>query len=883
MTTRNFRYLFQPSSVALIGASRRPGSVGSVIAGNLLRGGFAGPVLPVNPNCESVAGVLCYPNVAALPVTPDLAVIATPAPTVPGLLTALAARGTRAAVIISAGFGEVAGADGARLQQALLDAARPSLMRLVGPNTVGILAPNHGLNASFSHLAPDPGHLAFVSQSGAVITAVIDWAQPRGIGFSHLVSLGGMLDVDVGDMLNYLANDEQTHAILLHLEGVRHARKFMSAGRAAARSKPVLVVKTGRYPRSAQAAATHTGALAGSDDVYEAVFRRAGMLRVDDLEGLFAAVETLADLTPPRGRRLGIVTNGGGMGVLAADELIGRGGELAALSDAAMVELDTVLPANWSRQNPVDVIGDAPPERTGDAVRVLLNHAADMDALLVLNCPTAVAAPAACAEARVAALDGGAPIPVLTSWVGEATAAAGRRVLNAHRLATYDSPGRAVAAFMQLVDYQHGQALLREVSPAAPDGLVVDRDRARAIVSAALEGAAEAWLTEAEAKNLLAAYGVPVTPTRFARTPEQAGELAAEMAGSVVLKIVSPDIVHKSDAGGVLLDLNGAEAVTAAARNMQQRIAASRPQARLEGFTVQPMERRSGAHELIVGATVDSQFGPVMLFGEGGTAVEVIRDRSLELPPLNHRLARDMIARTNIHRRLLAYRGRPAADIDGVANILVQVAQLVIDLPEVVSLDINPLLTDAAGAVALDARIRLRRAAPDAADRLAICPYPGELVQPLTLPDGGVRLLRPVLPGDAPGIRAVLAGRVNARILAARLTQIDFDREMVLVATEPGPAGIAPVYGVARLLADPENHAAEVSLLLLEGDPDKTLNASLLEAMVRYARTRGLAELWSQVAGSDGAVRDLCAGAGFSEQPVSGGEACSRWRLDLQA
>ncbi|MEQ8859125.1 MAG: acetate--CoA ligase family protein [Pseudomonadales bacterium] len=883
MTTRNFRYLFQPESVALIGASRRQGSVGAVIASNLLRGGLAGPVLPVNPNYQSVEGVLCYPDVAALPLAPDLAVIATPAPVVPELLVELAARGTRAAVIITAGFGEVAGEGGAGLQQALLDAAKPSLVRLVGPNTVGILAPNHGLNASFAHLAPEPGHLAFVSQSGAVITAVIDWAKPRGIGFSHLVSLGGMLDVDVGDMLDYLANDEQTHAILLHLEGARHGRKFLSAGRAAARTKPVLVVKTGRHPQSAKAAATHTGALAGADDVYDAVFRRAGMLRVNDLESLFTAVETLADLKPPRGKRLGIVTNGGGLGVLAADELLSRGGELASLSNDAVAALDGVLPANWSKQNPVDIIGDAPPERTGDAVRVLLEHADGLDALLVLNCPTAVAAPRECAQALVAALEDGASIPVLTSWVGEATADAGRQVLNAHHLATYDSPGPAVAAFMQLVDYQRGQELLREVSPPAPDSFEADRGRARAIVAAALRDAAETWLPEVEAKELLAAYGVPVTPTRFARTPEQAGELAAAMAGAVVLKIVSPDIVHKSDLGGVLLDLSGAEAVTAAAQRMQARISAAQPQARLEGFTVQPMERRSDSHELIVGVTVDSQFGPVLLFGEGGTAVELIRDRSLELPPLNERLALNMIARTRIHRRLEGYRGRPAADVGALARILIRVARLVIDVPEVVSLDINPLLADSTGAVALDARVRLGRAGPDSANRLAIRPYPGELEQSLTLPDGRVRLLRPVLPGDEQVIRAAFAGQVEEQILVARITQIDFDREMVLVATETGPAGAVPVYGVARLLSDPENRTAEISLLIPRGDGGDTLNAGLLDAIVRYAGTRGLAEVWIRVALADPVVRSLCVDAGFSELPATQPDEFSRWHLRLLA
>ena len=478
MSVRNLDALYKPGSVALIGASKRPGSIGAVIARNLLQSGFDGPILPVHPHHQSIAGVLAYPDIASLPITPDLAIIATPPATVPALVAQLGARGTRAVVVISAGFGKALGADGKSLEQAMLDAAKPHLLRIVGPNTLGVLSPGCALNASFTHLTPDPGHLAFVTQSGAVVVSVIDWAKSRGIGFSQLVSLGDMADVDFGDMLDYLASDPQTHAILLYMEGIKNTRKFMSAARAAARIKPVIVVKAGRHQEGAKAAASHTGALAGEDAVFDAAFRRAGMLRVTSLEELFTATETLADLARPRGDRLVILTNGGGMGVLATDELLLRGGRLAELSPPTIEALNNVLPAIWSKRNPVDIIGDATPERLANSLRVLLAHRDDYDALLILNCPTAVASARDCAIAVVETLKANAVnVPVLTSWIGEETAQLGRSVLNSAGIATYDTPSNAVSAFMQLVDYDRNQRLLIEVPPSAPVEFTPDAER----------------------------------------------------------------------------------------------------------------------------------------------------------------------------------------------------------------------------------------------------------------------------------------------------------------------------------------------------------------------------------------------------------------------
>ncbi|HEY5646174.1 MAG TPA: acetate--CoA ligase family protein, partial [Pseudomonadales bacterium] len=597
MSVRNLHYLFRPDSVALIGASTEPGSIGSVIARNLLRAGFQGPVLPVHPHHRSVEGVLAYPSVASLPFAPDLAVIATPPGTVAGLVAELGARGTRAVVIISAGFTDEGASRGA-----ILEAAKPHLLRIVGPNTLGVLSPNQGLNASFAHLSPDPGHLAFVTQSGAVVTAVIDWAKPRGIGFSHLVSLGDMADVDFGDLLDFLASDEQTRAILLYVEGIRHARKFMSAARAAARMKPVIVVKGGRHPEGARAAASHTGALAGSDDVYDAAFRRAGMLRVNSLEELFTATETLADVRLPAGDRLTIVTNGGGMGVLAADELAARGGRLATLSDGVLAELDKVLPASWSAANPVDIIGDAPPNRLADAVRVLLEHPADMDALLVLNCPTAVASPADSARALVAVVrERPADLPLLTSWVGASTAAAGREVLNAAGFATYDSPGLAVSAFMQLVDFVRNQQLLMETPPSVPEMFEPDSSSVRRLLDERLQGGWSGWLDQLDVEQVLVAYGIESVRSTIAGSPQEAGRVARDLGVPVALKIRSSDLTHKSDVGGVLLNLLGEQAVIEAARQMQAMVGKAAPEARLAGFLIQPMVQRPGAHELIIG------------------------------------------------------------------------------------------------------------------------------------------------------------------------------------------------------------------------------------------------------------------------------------------
>ncbi len=897
MTIRNLEHLLAPRSVALIGASTQPRSVGQVTARNLLQGGFKGPILPVNPRHAAIEGVLAYRSVADLPMAPDLAVIATPPDTVPGLIAELGARGTKAAVVLTAGFGEGGSEAGATLRQAMLDAAQPHLLRILGPNSVGLLVPAIGLNASFAHIGARPGDLAFLTQSGAIVTTLLDWAAARGIGFSHLVSLGGMADVDFGDMLDQLAQDPAVRAILLYVEGVTSPRKFMSAARAAARTKPVLVVKAGRRAEGARAARSHTGALAGSDAVYDAAFRRAGMLRVYDTAELFDAVETLA-LVAARlggnlpGERLAILTNGGGPGVLATDALVDRGGALADLAPATLAALDAALPPTWSHGNPVDIIGDAPAGRYRAALDALLSDP-NADAVLVLNCPTAIADPTEAAEAVIATI-GDRRRLVLTNWLGAGAAAPGRALFARAGIPTYETPDQAVRAFMHLVQYRRNQELLRRVPRRVGKAVRPDRAAARAPIEAALaEG--RPWLSEVEAKAVMQAYGIPIVPTETAATPQEAAATAGRLGLPAALKILSPDITHKTDVGGVALDLADPPAVQAAAERMLRMVAERAPQARVEGFTVQPMVARPGAFELILGVVDDGTFGPVLLFGQGGIAVEVLDDKALGLPPLDEVLAREMIGRTRVSKLLAGFRGRPPADIDGIVHALVRLSEMAADHAEIAEVDINPLLADADGVIALDARIRVTAAGEgpvgEGTRRFAIRPYPQELEAEATLPDGEAIRLRPIRPEDAPALEAIIARmtpedlrmrffapmRRLPEVLLARLTQIDYDREMALVALDAAGDGL----GVVRLLADPDNRQGEFAIGVRSDVKGRGLGWLLMRRIIDYARSRGIARLVGDVLRENQAMLELARDLGFRMEASGHDPAVVRIRLDL--
>lgn len=869
MTMRNLDALFAPRSIALIGASREAGSVGQVITRNLLAGGFQGPIRLVNPHEREIEGRPVWARVADLPEGPDLAVIATPAETAPGLISELAARGCRAAIVISAGF-EGEGREAA-LRQAVLAAARPQLMRIIGPNCLGFISPKRGLNASFAHRMPDPGGIALVSQSGAVGAAALDWAPPQGVGFSHVVTLGDAADVDVGDVLDYLALDEETSAVLLYLEAVTDARKFMSAARAAARNKPVAAIKAGRSRAGARAAFSHTSALAGADAVYEAALRRAGVLRVETLGELFEAAIAFNAGARSAGDRLAILTNGGGAGVLAVDALEDIHAELAELSPATLAALEQAAPRHWSRRNPVDILGDARPALYAQAMDILL-EAPEVDAVLALNCPTAVADSTQAAEAVAAAAQRASPRkPVLTAWLGEAGAAAARRRFVATKIPAYDTPEQAIRAFGQLVRARRTQ----EVLVQAPAAGLQPRDpaTARRIVEGALVEE-RAVLTDPEARAVLRVYGLPVIQSLTAATPETAGQAAQRLGGRIVLKILSRDITHKSEVGGVRLDLSGAAETELAAREMLARIGALRPAARIDGFVVEPHIVRPAAQELLAGVVQDPTFGPVVMIGHGGVAVEVLADRALGLPPLNLTLAKEMIARTRVARLLHGYRNRPPANLEALARALVALGELAADLPQVLELDVNPLLCDAEGVLALDARIAVRR--PDAATpRLAILAYPAQLARQAEVA-GEPLTIRPIRPADAARL-AEMVDRSTARDvrlqfggglrrltpeLLTRLTQIDYDRQMAFVAEDAR----GELLGVGRLVRDPEGDKGEFALMVRSDRQMRGLGGVLLQAVLDYAVQRGVTYVWGDVARDNDRMRELAAAMGFGAE-----------------
>ncbi|MEF2071861.1 bifunctional acetate--CoA ligase family protein/GNAT family N-acetyltransferase [Consotaella aegiceratis] len=883
MTIRNLDALFAPKSIALIGASNRPGTVGSVLAQNLFRAGFQGPVMPINPHEDFIGSTVNYRSVAELPLDPDLAVIATPAASVPSLVSQLGERGCRAAIAISAGFDH-------DLRQQLLDAARPHLLRIVGPSCIGLISPQRGINASIAHIMPRGGDLAFVSQSGPLAMTVLDWAHAHDFGFSHLLSIGDMSDVDLGDLLDYLAQDGRTRAILLYAESITGARKFMSAARIAARIKPVVIIKTGRTEGGARAAQSHTGVLAGSDAVYDAAFRRAGMLRVATLRQLFEAVETLAAGVRPRGNRLAIVTNSGGAGVLATDSLEDIGGELAQFSDETIAALDAVLPSDWSHGNPVEILRDAPGERYEQALKAILQDRGQ-DGVLVMNCPMGVGDGLDAAKATAAAAGSSRRAPVLTCWMGGASAVEARRFFAAQSVPTYEAPEGAVRAFMHLVDYRRNQELLMQTPPALQID-PVETEAARALITEVL-GQGRTVLTEPEAKQLFTAYGIPVVETRVVASPDEAAEAAAAMGFPVALKILSRDISHKSDVGGVQLELDSAEMVRQAAIDMLDLVGQRRPGAQVEGFTVQQMVTRSDAHELLVGITEDPNFGPVLLIGQGGVAAEVIADRAVGLPPLNAVLAHDMIGRTRVSRLLRGYRGRPAADLDAVAQTLVKLSQMIADFEEIAELDINPLLADRSGVIALDGRVVVRQPSSRPAARFAIRPYPSELEDTLIGRDGQSYHIRPIRPEDEPALIDMLerssAEDIVLRFFApikkidhafvARLTQIDYEREMAFVVRPL--ADESSILGVARLIADPDNEIAEYGIMVRSDMKGHGLGSTLMRHLLSYGKARGLRRIYGDVLYENRGMLDLARKLGFRHHVDPDDPQLCRVEIDL--
>ena len=892
MTIRNLDRVLAPRSVAVIGASRRERAVGRLVLTNMRAAGFAGRLMPVNPLAAEIDGLEVFPDIESLPEDPDLAVIATPPDTVPDLIARLVKRGCAGAVVISAGVtspgvmspgvmsgGMTSAGDGggmrAHLHQAMLDAARPGLLRVIGPNCLGLVVPGAHVNASFGPVPVRDGGIACFTQSGAVAAALMDWGHAHAVGFRYVVSLGDMADVDFGDMLDFAATDFGTKAVLLYVESVTSARKFMSAARAAARGKPVIVVKAGRHPAASAAARSHTGALAGADAVYDAAFRRAGLLRVQGLSDLFSAAETLSRATSPRrGERLAILTNGGGFGVLATDAWMDTGGILAELSPDTRIALDAVLPPAWPRANPIDIGGDAGATRYRAALAVLLADPG-IDTILALNCPTGVASSDEAAKGLLAAWSArkpsGAP-NVLACWMSASGGQASWAAFAAAGIPAFATIESAIAGCAELAEFSRNQRLMLRVPALSEDaGPAVDRDAARALIA----GSTDAWMDAPDAKRLIAAYGIPVIPVRAAASPEAAGQAAADLGGPVALKVRARGLSHKTDAGGVVLDLSGSEAVRAAAESMRTRID------NVEGFTVEKMAQRPGAFELIIGASVDPTFGPVILFGLGGVGVEATADTTLALPPLDLELARGMIGRTRVARQLDGIRGRAPVDLNALAWALVAVSRLVLDQPEIMELDINPILADADGVIAVDARVKLGD--PAARQQAAIVPYPRAMETSVTLRDGTEMRLRPIRPDDAAMIRrfleAVAPEDIRARFhgamrdfsgpLLVRLTQIDYDREMALLGFRDGDP--LPL-GVVRLYADPGGISGEFAIIVRSDLHGHGLGTSLMHRIIEVARTRGLKRLVGSVLRDNARMLHLVRDLGFAAEDARGDE-----------
>lgn len=895
--------IFAPKSVAVVGATEKSGTVGRTILWNLISSPFGGTVYPVNPNRPSVLGIKSYPNLAAVPEPIDLAVLVTPAQTIPGLIGEAVGLGVKGAIIISAGFKET-GPAGADLERQILEQARRGQMRIVGPNCLGVMSPVNGLNATFASTMAAPGSVGFISQSGALCTAVLDWSLREHVGFSAFVSIGSMLDVDWGDLIFYLGDDPRTKSIVIYMETIGNARSFLSAAREVGRAKPIIIIKPGRTAGAAKAAASHTGSLTGSDDVLDAAFRRVGALRVNNISELFYMAEVLAKQPRPRGPHLTILTNAGGPGVLATDALIVGGGELTELSQETIGALDKILPAAWSRNNPIDILGDASPDRYSKSLELAISDPGS-DGLLVVLTPQAMTEPTRTAEALTEATASGFNKPVIASWMGGDDVARGEDLLNKANIPTFPYPDTGARMFNYMWQYSQNLRLLYE-TPVLPDDAGGEgRAAADAIVTRARE-AGRTILTEYESKQLLSAYGIPTTETRVA-TDEQAAVNSAKAIGyPVVLKLYSETITHKTDVGGVQLDLSDEQEVRRAFRAIKQSVekklgpAGPDDRSPFQGVTVQPMIKSDG-YELILGSSLDPQFGPVLLFGMGGQLVEVFQDRALALPPLTTTLARRMMERTNIYAALKGIRGRSPVDLQALEQLLVRFGQLVVEQRLVKEIDINPLLAappasdsgaGRAGLIALDARVVLHDpyVTKDQLPKLAIRPYPSRYVRPWTMKDGSRITIRPIRPEDEPllvkfhetlsahtvYLRYFQSLELSRRVEHERLVRIcfiDYDREMALVAerqmtssNSDGGNGTADseIIGVGRLSKLHGTNEAEFAVLVSDNYQGTGLGSELLRRLLQVARDEKLNRVSAYMLSENSGMRRVSEKLGFS-------------------
>jgi acetyltransferase len=852
--------IFKPKRIAIVGVTINPNSVGGKVLGNLIGGGFAGVVYPVNPQHEAVLGIYCFPDLKSLPKTPDLAVICTPPDQVPRVVRDCGEAGILGLIVITAGFKETGNAGKALEEQIRAASARFEGMRILGPNCLGIIVPGSRLNASFASGMPKPGNIAFISQSGALCTSVLDWAIEGKIGFSYVVSVGNCLDVEFGDLIDYFGEDASTKSIILYVESIDQARKFMTAARAFARTKPIIAYKAGRFPESAKAAASHTGALASEDSVYDAAFQRAGLARVFDLGLIFDCAELIGRNKNPRGPNLGIVTNAGGPGVIATDALIASGGVLAKLSPETMARLNENLPPSWSHGNPVDVLGDANSKRIEKVTQIVLEDAG-VDAVVVILTPQAMTNPTATAKAigKLAASTGK---PMLAAWLGGQSMRESIPILTDSGIAAYKTPEDAIRAFMTLVGYQRNLEALYETPKDIPLEFPMDREKLRAQFTAEHFGGSDV-LPEDVSKSLLETYGISTTRPYAAKTASEAVRTAARLGYPVVLKVHSPEITHKTDVGGVMLDLEDEGMVRNAFDRIMANAAARRPEAKLLGVTVQRMVRTKDALEMILGIKKDPVFGTVMLVGLGGTGAELIADRALGFPPLNERLAKRMLESLKMWPLLNGYRGRPPVNVAGLVEILIRLSYLAADYPEISELDINPLLVTGKEAVALDARVILDRSLVgkklEPYSHLALRPYPEKYVRMIELRDGTKVTLRPIKPEDEPLWMDLLAScskesiysrfryffHWQAHEVATRYCHIDYDREIAIVA-EMNRDGKRMLLGVGRLIADPDHKEVEYAVLISDAWQKKELGSIITDYCLEIARKWNLKRIVAQ-------------------------------------
>ena len=877
--------IFHPRSVAVIGASEREGSVGRTLLWNLIRSPFGGTVFPVNPQRHSILGIKSYPDIAHVPEVVDLVVIATPAATVPQVIRECVAAGVKGAIIVSAGFKEI-GEAGAALEREILTEARRGGMRIIGPNCLGLMNPLVGLNATFAGAIARAGNVAFISQSGALCTSILDWSLGENVGFSAFVSIGSMLDVGWGDLIEYLGDDPHTQSIVLYMESIGDAHAFLSAAREVAMDKPIIVLKVGHTEAAAKAAASHTGALTGSDEVLNAAFRRCGVLRVHTISDLFDMAEILAKQPRPKGNRLSIVTNAGGPGAIATDALISGGGALSELAPETLTELDRILPAQWSHHNPIDILGDASCDRYAQTLEVVANDP-NSDGLLVILTPQAMTDPTHTAEKLKAYSQLGKPI--LSSWMGGNEVAAGTQILNQANIPTFPYPDTAVRLFNYMWRYSYNLRGIYETPslPADSDLFTPDRQMVEQIFQQATSNG-RTLLTEYESKKLLTAYGIPTIATEIANSDREAVEIADRFGYPVVLKLHSETITHKTDVGGVRLNLGDAAAVSEAFAEIKSKVNSIDAAAFL-GVTVQPMVKLEG-YELILGSSLDSQFGAVMLFGMGGQLVEIFQDRSLALPPLNTTLARRMMEQTRVYQALQGVRGRKAIDLAKLEQLLVNFSQLIVEQPQIREIDINPLLVSPEGMIALDARVLLHTDASFADRPLpAIRPYPTKYVQDWESRQGDRLNIRPIRPEDEPlmvlfhqnlseesvYLRYAHMVKLNKRIAHERLTRIcfiDYDHEMILVADRKNnPKNLQnsehELLAVARLSKLHGTNEAEFALIVGDRHQNQGLGTELLRRLLEIGKEERLDAIVGYILNGNYKMQSLCRKLRFTLQP----------------